>query len=480
MKLTENQAILIADLGYGDAGKGSMVDYLTRATGAHTVVRYNGGAQAAHNVITPDGRHHTFAQFGSGTFVPGTRTHLSRFMMLHPLAILTEERHLQSLGISDAFARLSIDRDALVTTPFQQAANRIKELARGDSRHGSCGMGVGETMSDWLTCGSDVPIAGDLSERDGTVKKLRRMCEIKLSQLEPVLEAASGNKNIAEELKAFHDPHFIDATADIYQHFARQVRIVEADYLGSLLNQPGTTIFEGAQGVLLDEWYGFYPYNTWSTLTFKNADNLLSENDFTGESLRLGLIRGYATRHGAGPFVTEDTCLSAQIPDTHNGDNPWQREFRVGFLDFVALRYALNVTGRIDGLVVTNLDRMDAIEEWQYCNRYKAMEDPSLTEDFFQTDEQGISDIKIPADPTNLGRQEALTNLLFKMRPIYDTGPKDEAAYLDLISQALGVPVFYTSHGPTALDKKFYPYNLDTLSDITLELIGQLPASTCR
>ena len=457
MEPTENQAILIADLGYGDTGKGSIVDYLTRTTSAHTVVRYNGGAQAAHNVITPDGRHHTFAQFGSGTFVPGTRTHLSRFMMLHPLALIAEERHLKSLGISDAFARLSIDRDVLVTTPFQQAANRIKELARGDSRHGSCGMGVGETMSDWLTYGSDVPIAGDLSERDVTVKKLRRVCEIKLSQLEPVLEAASDNKTIAEELKAFHDPHFIDATADIYQHFARQVRIVEADYLGSLLNQPGTTIFEGAQGVLLDEWYGFYPYNTWSTLTFKNADILLSENDFTGESLRLGLIRGYATRHGAGPFVTEDTCLSTQIPDTHNGDNPWQRDFRVGYLDFVALRYALNVTGRIDGLVVTNLDRMDAIEEWQYCNRYKAMEDPSLTEDFFQTDEQGISDIKIPADPTNLGRQETLTNLLFKMRPIYDTGPKDEAPYLDLISQALGVPVFYTSHGPTALDKKFYP-----------------------
>ena len=146
----ENQAILIADLGYGDAGKGSIVDYLTRKTGAHTVVRYNGGAQAAHNVITPEGKHHTFAQFGSGTFVPGTRTHLSRFMMVHPLALLAEERHLQSLGIDDAFPRLSIDREALVTTPFQQAANRIKEIARGDGRHGSCGMGVGETMSDWL------------------------------------------------------------------------------------------------------------------------------------------------------------------------------------------------------------------------------------------------------------------------------------------------------------------------------------------
>src|SRR5512138_457863 len=166
MNNKEKTAIFVADLGYGDAGKGSIVDYLTRVTNAHTVVRYNGGAQAAHNVITPDGRHHTFSQFGSGTFVPGTRTHLSRFMMVHPLAMLAEERHLRSLGVRDAFPRLSIDREALVTTPFQQSANRLKEMARGDGRHGSCGMGVGETMSDWLKYDRQVLFAGDLESRE--------------------------------------------------------------------------------------------------------------------------------------------------------------------------------------------------------------------------------------------------------------------------------------------------------------------------
>src|SRR5215217_818107 len=172
MERTNSKAILIADLGYGDAGKGSIVDYLTRATGVHTVVRYNGGAQAAHNVMTPDGRHHTFAQFGSGTLVPGTRTHLSRYMTIHPLAMLAEERHLHSLGISDAFGRVTIDGEALVTTPFQQSANRLKEIARGDGRHGSCGMGVGETMSDWLTHDSQVLFAADLCSRAVILKKL--------------------------------------------------------------------------------------------------------------------------------------------------------------------------------------------------------------------------------------------------------------------------------------------------------------------
>ena len=457
MKPKANQAILIADLGYGDAGKGSIVDYLTRITGAHTVVRYNGGAQAAHNVITPEGKHHTFAQFGSGTFIPGTRTHLSRFMMVHPLALLAEERHLRSLGVHDAFPRLSIDREALVTTPFQQAANRIKEIARGDGRHGSCGMGVGETMSDWLANGSEVLFAGDLSERNVLIKKLKLMRDIKLAQLEPVMNLDNANEGINDELKIFRDPYFIDATADLYQHFTQQVKIVNSLYLGCLMNQAGTTIFEGAQGVLLDEWYGFYPYNTWSTLTFKNADILLSENGFTGETTRLGLIRGYATRHGAGPFVTEDEYLTSHLQDHHNGKNPWQREFRVGYLDLVALRYALNVTGKIDGLVVTNLDRMDILDKWQYGNRYQISENPSPVAEYFELDNGRIRDIIVPPDPTDLAKQEALTGFLFKMQPVYSACQKDEKAYLQLISQALGTPVLYTSHGPTALDKEFFP-----------------------
>jgi adenylosuccinate synthase len=78
------------------------VDRLCRATGATTVVRFNGGAQAAHNVVTDDGRHHTFAQFGAASLVPGVRTHLSRFVLVDPLALVAEARHLAELGASPA------------------------------------------------------------------------------------------------------------------------------------------------------------------------------------------------------------------------------------------------------------------------------------------------------------------------------------------------------------------------------------------
>lgn len=478
MNSQEYQAILIADLGYGDAGKGSIVDALTRLTNAHTVVRYNGGAQAAHNVITPDGRHHTFAQFGSGTFLPSTRTHLSRYMMLHPMAMLAEERHLQVLGIDNAFARLSIERDALVTTPFQQSANRIRELARGDARHGSCGMGVGETMSDWLAHGEQVVFAGDLENRAVLVKKLKRMRDIKLSQLEPVLKFAKGNDAIDAELHCFHDLQFIEAIADIYHSFSQAVKIVGPEYLSELLIQPGTTIFEGAQGVLLDEWYGFYPYNSWSTLTFRNADSLLAENDFPGQAIKLGLIRGYATRHGAGPFVTEDEDLSLRLPEEHNGNNPWQRQFRLGFLDFVALRYALQVTGKLDGLVVTHLDRMDAIPAWKTCNRYQHSVELLNPEKYFELDGQYIQDIRVPADPTDLIYQEELTHQLLKAKPVYENHTKDVDSYLDQIGQRLGVPVVLTSFGPTAQEKELQERAFFRIESNSLHPIRELNDSS--
>ncbi|MEL6272635.1 MAG: adenylosuccinate synthetase, partial [Chloroflexota bacterium] len=118
--MTTKNAIIISDLQYGDAGKGSIVDYLTREHDAHTVIRFNGGAQAAHNVVTPDGRHHTFAQFGAGMFVPGVQTYLSRYMLIDPPAMLAEGDGLAANGVANPFTRTIIDRDALIISPFQQ------------------------------------------------------------------------------------------------------------------------------------------------------------------------------------------------------------------------------------------------------------------------------------------------------------------------------------------------------------------------
>ncbi len=463
MGSVERQALLIADLSYGDAGKGSIVDYLTRTRQAHTIVRYNGGAQAAHNVVDEDGRHHTFAQFGSGTFIPGVRTHLSRFMLVNPLSMLKEEQHLCALGVRDAFQRTSIDEAALIITPFQQAANRLREIARAQQRHGSCGMGIGETMADFLAYGSQVLFARDLPHRATVRAKLRFLRNAKLGQLEQILDCLPDSEQAAQELKTLRDANVIEDCADLYHYFARLVAIVPERYLGQLLAQPGTIIFEGAQGVLLDEWYGFHPYTTWSTTTFSNAAQLLAEQDYAAEVTRIGVMRAYATRHGPGPFVTEDAQLSRALPDAHNQNNPWQRQFRVGHLDLVAARYALEVAGAIDYLAVTHLDRLAQLPIWKLCNAYTIQESAEEPLDaYFEMQDTKITRIKVQ-QAADLAHQEHLTWLLERCHPSYQAiQPRMETnqdtrtdidTYLALIEQRLKRPIAITSFGPTARDK---------------------------
>lgn len=436
------QVFLTVDLGFGDAGKGSIVDCLTRTYDAHTVVRYNGGAQAGHRVVT-DGatpQDHVFAQFGSGTLA-GAATHLSRYMLLEPLAMMAEEQHLRALGVHDAFQRTTIDAQALVITPFQRAANRLRELARGDQRHGSCGMGIGETMTDALTYGENVLRVGDLTKPDLLYTKLAFLRKINLAKMPVQCRALAQDANVVAELELLTDPSWADWLMAAYQEFAGQAQIVAGDYLDDLLERPGAVIFEGAQGVLLDEWAGFHPYTTWSTTTLANAHTLLAEAHYTGEVTQIGITRAYATRHGAGPFVSEDAILTDALPDACNGFGAWQQGFRVGWLDLVMLRYALQTVGPLDYLAVTCLDRLAALPALHVCRQYEHA--------------TGVIEQITPSPASHdLTHQAQLTHTLAHCQPRLEpvAGPM---ALLDLITAELGLPVGLISTGPTARDKQF-------------------------
>ncbi|MBP7928322.1 adenylosuccinate synthetase, partial [Patescibacteria group bacterium] len=398
---------------------------------------------------------HTFAQFGSGSLVPGTKTHISRFKLINPLSMLKEARHLEDIGVNGLLKNTSIERQTLITTPFHQATNRIKEMIRGNGRHGSCGMGVGETMSDFVSFGDQVLMAGDLANLAVSKAKLKFIQALKYSQILELLKSVELTPEIKSELLILADPKLAAACTKFYLSFCKMTNIVDETYLKKILEAETTVIFEGAQGVLLDEWFGFYPYTTWSTTTFDNALTLLAESGYKGNVTKLGLVRAYATRHGAGPFVTYSSELSAKIPDCHNENNPWQREFRVGYFDAVATRYALEVCGGADVLGVTNLDRLKGVSNWKTANSYLA---PSYLIEkirpFAETNGTNITDLKV-VRPVDLSHQQALTHLLENCQPVYDdfydTASIDK--YLNLLATLLNVPVGLTSYGMTALEK---------------------------
>lgn len=432
---------LTVDLGFGDAGKGALVDFLTRSETAHTVVRYNGGAQAGHRVVDcVTGQDHVFAQFGSGTLA-GAGTHLSRFMLVEPLAMQAEAQHLVALGVADPWARTTIAAEALVTTPFHRASNRLKELARGAQRHGSCGLGIGETVADALVAGNQVLRMGDLHQRDLLYAKLARLRQSNLAKLAVLRPHLPANEQVARELDLLLDPDWADWLLGAYQAFTQQAQIVPDSYLSTLLQRPGTVVFEGAQGVLLDEWLGFHPHTTWSTTTLANADCLLAAAGYAGPVTRIGLTRGYMTRHGAGPLVTEDPALTAALPDAANGFGEWQQGFRVGWLDLVLLRYAVQAVGRLDLLAVSCLDRLAGLAQLQLCRRYSYRG-------------QSLTELTPAPTPRNLTYQAQLTAQLACCQPTYET-VADVPTLLELTARTLGLPVGITSWGPSADAKRW-------------------------
>jgi len=205
--------------------------------------------------------------------------------------------------------------------------------------------------------------------------------------------------------------------------------------------------------------FGFSPYTTWSTTTFKNALTYLVDSGYSDQIVRLGLFRGYTTRHGAGPFVTEDVELTSSIPDRYNGNNPWQREFRVGYFDLVAGRYALEVSGGADALSITCLDRLAELPSWKICHSYVYTGEASRLPDYFEAEGRKIQRIRVKT-PADLDHQERLTGLLRSCKPNYgeqvrtDHVEADLEAYLSSLQENLGVPIGVTSAGLTANEKR--------------------------
>lgn len=324
------RAYLAIGLGYGDESKGATVDKLCRKFSVDTIVRHGGGSQCAHNVVTPEGVHHCFSQFGAGMLANNkVRTHLSRFMLVNPINMMKEADALGKLT-DDVWGRTTVDRKAVIITPYHRLINRRREDARGENRHGSCGAGVGVAREWHLKHGDAVLLAGDCVDYFSIRNKLRFLRDLYCQEV--------GYYNGAEE-PSYH------ILTDAYHNWP--VDLVDEIPASECM------VFEGAQGVLLDETHGTAPHNTWTDTTFNNANTLLDEMDVT-ERVRIGCLRTYHTRHGHGPFPAENHSLD--LPEPHNGANEYQGAFRVGHFDFLKARQAIDIVGGIDYLALSHID----------------------------------------------------------------------------------------------------------------------------
>jgi adenylosuccinate synthase len=416
--LIMKRAIITVGLGFGDEGKGATVDFLTRRLEADLVVRYCGGSQAGHNVELPDGRRHTFSQFGAGTLVAAPeapRTYLGPNVIIEPLALAREAAHLAELGVRDPARLLTIHPRCLVATPWHQMLNRLRELARGDARHGSCGQGIGEARSYWLKHGEDAVFAADLRHLDGLRHKLELQRQRTLLELQTFIDSIG-----ADALGEFDlwDPNAEAVACDLNE------ALPEGVVIDAAIPRFRTAIFEGAQGVLLDEYRGFHPYTTWNTVTPHHAWELVQAMGVEAVAV-LGITRAYATRHGEGPLPTFSTELTNRLKDAGNPWNRWQGSLRCGWLDLPLVRYAAAVAGPLDGVVVTHLDQLRD-GAWQVCDGYRNV---TLT----------------PSAAPQLAWQGRLTEELHRAEPVLSPATPDRI--VGALSEL--APVVITSTGPT-------------------------------
>jgi adenylosuccinate synthase len=241
------------------------------------------------------------------------------------------------------------------------------------------------------------------------------------------------------ELALLEDRAVVERTQELWAALRGRLAVVEPEVARAALRDASVVVFEGAQGVLLDERWGFHPHTTWSDCTPAGALALLEGLD--ARASRVGVLRAYATRHGEGPFPTEDPTHPGRADPT-NDDAGWQGPFRAGPQDLVLLRYALGVSGGADLLAVSCLDR--AGDPVPICRGYEVPDAPDLI------DRDGADRRLRPGAPDDLGHRARLGDLLRRARPVVE--PVAAADLPSVLEAALGVPVGLEGRGPRATD----------------------------
>lgn len=343
---------------FGDEGKGRIVDLLCaqaiRAGRTPLVIRHNGGAQAGHTVECESFRF-VFHQLGSGSF-QGAPVYWSKTFLPDLLKLGEEAKDFQKamersgsgfgrgngFGISRSPSDVSVYADAgcICVTVYDVLLNSLAESLRGEARHGSCGMGIHETVlrRDRDVDGDYTFSLGHLtgkSPRDieAMLRKIRDgYVPGRIQELFAETQAKAADETSLEWIQLIENDNLLRNTAELmWENFNRYIKIREP---GQLLERYDTVIFENAQGLLLDEDNkDYYPHLTPSHTGLYNVVEFLraAKSDFCHAALEVHYVtRTYVTRHGAGRLDCE--CrraeLNPQMRDRTNVENRWQGELR--------------------------------------------------------------------------------------------------------------------------------------------------------
>lgn len=406
---------------WGDEGKGRVVDNI--ASRVDVVARFQGGANAGHTVIA-EGEKHVFHLLPSGILFSGKTCIIGNGVVVDPDQLLEELGELQKKHKDRA--RLIISGAAHVVMPYHKFLDGMEERFRGiGKRIGTTKRGIGPCYVDKISrCGIRVE---DLLNEDVLREKLSYNLELKNAILSKVYNeeplAFSKVFEQAKEWGARLAPFVGDCSLEIEK----------------ALQQGKTVLLEGAQGTLLDIDHGTYPYVTSSNATIGGGLTGLGIGPSSISNV-IGVAKAYCTRVGAGPFPTEADEETSNLLRERGGEYgaTTGRPRRCGWLDLVALRYAVRVNG-ITMLALTKLDVLSGLDKIYVCTSY--VSDEGKTDNFsggsiFLEKVKPIYE-ELPGWPEDIGDCRTFESL-----------PKRARMYVEFIEEKVGIPITLIGVGP--------------------------------
>ena len=418
-------ATCVIGLQWGDEAKGKIVDLLTEQH--DVVVRYQGGANAGHTVVT-DGQTYKLSLIPSGIFRPDVQCVVAGGVVLNPAGILEEIDGLVARGVTVG-KNLMISNRAHVILPWHFEEDRLlNDRCAGGEAIGTTMRGIGPCYCDKVGRSLAVRL-GDMY-RDDFEERIERIAQAKTQSLASLSGGADRITFQAAEIYRQYaayagrlKPHVADTTT----------------YLLDAVESGKRILFEGAQGALLDIDHGTFPFVTSSN---SSGVGVSGGSGVPGRYLTkvIGIIKAYTTRVGGGPFPTEqDNETGQHIRDRGNEyGTVTKRPRRCGWFDAVAVRYTARLSG-VDVLAVMLLDVISDLPELKICVAYE-LDGRRITD--FPSHVDDLRRVR-PVYETLPGWQEEITHV----RRMDDL-PEAARSYLGRISQLVGRPVEVVSVGP--------------------------------
>jgi adenylosuccinate synthase len=410
---------LVIGAQWGDEGKGKIIDYL--AAKSDYIIRFHGGNNAGHTIINKKGKF-ALHLVPSGIFNPRAKVVISNGVVIDLAVLLEEIQMLEKAGIK-VKGRLFISPRCHIIMPYHKLLDGLYEKARGKNKTGTTGRGIGPCYADKVSY-NGIRI-GDLLDNKLFENKLENQLLIKNKIIKSLGGKALKKSDLLKEfsyLKTRIKPFVSESFSDI----------------NNAIDKNKNILFEGAQGVFLDNDWGTYPYVTASTVLSGGITQYagVAPNKLNNV---LGVAKAYTTRVGSGPFPTE---LNNGIGEKLRNEGmefgtTTGRKRRCGWLDLEILRFASRVNG-FNEIAITKLDVLDIFEEIKIATHYTKNGKKVNYEDLAVSDLDKVKPVYVTLKGWNK-KSKGIKN--------YEELPKEAKDYITFIGKFLGLKIRYISTG---------------------------------